>query len=358
MCIIIIKQKPNHLPSEVLKNSARINRDGLGILWLDTYKIEYKNSKDYQVLNTDRPFIAHFRYATIGKVSKEDIHPFRCGKHSDEYLFQNGTINGYGNKNMTDTEDLAQRLGRCPRHLWAKSLSKFNCRFVTANVRNKSFQIYNKKSWIHKDGVWYSKGNVFQNHLVAVYGTLKKGYGNNYLLSNQKYLGRGKTLSKYPLNTKGLPYLYNEKGVGHNVVVDVYQVSDANLKQLDRLEQHPHWYRRELTNIRLTKKVVVKCWVYFMIQNPRDKSLPMLESYIYSAPQVVQPTRYDYTPQTDMFSGLSEFEELNDCEIIEDNSTPYCSQCYKDLEFDSFNAYHCSSCGTWFSESEIESSNR
>ena len=77
---------------EILKNSARINPHGLGIVWLDTYKVSYHNSKEYNLLKTDRPFIAHFRYATVGAVNRENTHPFVCGNNSDELLMMNGTI--------------------------------------------------------------------------------------------------------------------------------------------------------------------------------------------------------------------------------------------------------------------------
>ena len=64
---------------------------------------------------------------------------------------------------------------------------------LSINTRNRTFQIYNKLNWIKKDGVWYSKGNVLQDNLIAVYGTLKKGYGNYYTyLTSSKHLGNGK----------------------------------------------------------------------------------------------------------------------------------------------------------------------
>ena len=97
-------------------------------------------------------------------------------------------------------------------------------------------------NWIKKDGVWYSKGNVLQDNLIAVYGTLKKGFGNYYTyLTSSKHLGNGKTKDKYPLVVDGLPYLFEKKGEGYNVKVDVFKVSDANLKNIDMLEGHPRW---------------------------------------------------------------------------------------------------------------------
>ena len=49
-----------------------------------------------------------------------------------------------------------------PRKSWKKFLSKFKAvRFVSINTKHKSFQIYNCDLFTYKDGVWYSKTNIF-----------------------------------------------------------------------------------------------------------------------------------------------------------------------------------------------------
>lgn len=356
MCIIIIKQKRNRVSNQVLKNSARKNPHGLGVVWLDTFKLSYHKSEDYNILKTDRPFIAHFRYATIGKVCRENTHPFVCGRNKNELLMMNGTIRAFGNKNMTDTQDLAIKLGKIDRHQWKHKLAEYNeVRFTTINTRNRTFQIYNKHLWTHKDKIWYSKDNVFTTYktpsyvsrfsgnvgigtsepsefvfedefdwksesqvcvqcthdliydeyevsnskyycqscdshftedevmnftefdttpkyegnkeLVAVYGTLKKGFGN-YLryLQDQEFVGSGTTQDRYPLIVKGLPYLINEKGKGYKVEVDVFNVDMPTLQSLDALEGHPTWYRRKEINIEVNGSVK-KCWIYFNISH-------------------------------------------------------------------------------------------
>ena len=212
MCVIIIKQKGNVMSREIAKTSSKINPHGLGIVWLDTFELEYCKSSEYNKLITERPFIAHFRYATIGKVSTENTHPFVCGNNKDELLMHNGTVEGYGNANKPDSKALAEYLGTRDRREWKTILEQYDSRFVTINTRTRSFQIYNRDLYTYRDGVWYSKANVLQDNLVAVYGTLKKGYNNyfNYLTSS-KHLGAGTTKDKYPLVIDGLPYLVNTK---------------------------------------------------------------------------------------------------------------------------------------------------
>ena len=357
MCIIIIKQSGLEVSNEVLKKSAKINPHGLGIIWLDTYKVEYIKSSEYSHLFTDRPYIAHFRYATVGAVGRDNTHPFICGKKTDELLMMNGTIAGMGNVKVCDSKVLANRLGTMPRQDWTKTLEMYDCRFITANTRNKTFQIYNRLDWIQKDGVWYSKENVLEDNYVAVYGTLKRGYSNyNWHLSASTFVGSGKTKDKYPLVVQGLPYLIEDKGIGHNVNVDVFKVTGSVFKKLDVLEGHPNWYRRKQIEIVIKDKAVL-CWVYF---NIRETSAGKVHQSTYiQKPFVSKIQTYKskkYVPSKADYSHFS----WNDLDVVEDVSEfniekekPMCLYCYNDLMFDGFNHYHCNSCNNWFPEREV-----
>lgn len=268
MCIIIVKQKEQTMSREIAKTSARLNPHGLGIVWLDTFEVTYHQSKDYGILLTDRPFIAHFRYATIGAIGRSNMHPFVCGVQKDEQLMMNGTIQGLGNAKTCDTKILANQLGLRPRQDWKSELEQFDCRFVTINTRTRTFQMYNRQDWHFRDGIWYSKPNVLQDNLVAVYGTLKKGYSNYHRhLSSAKFVGSGVTKDRYPLLIQGLPYMVEHKGIGYNVDVDIFKVSDNTLHDLDMLEGHPTWYTRKQIPIATKEGKVLTCWVYF---NPKQ----------------------------------------------------------------------------------------
>jgi gamma-glutamylaminecyclotransferase len=322
------------MPKSVAKSSARINPDGLGIMWLDTYEVSYHKSTEYAKLYTDRPFIAHFRYATIGDVSIENTHPFRCGNNKNEWFMMNGTINELGNKVMSDSRVLANQLGDIPRYNWKRKLEQYPCRFVTINTRTRSYQIYNKHLWTLSDGIWYSKDNVLETNYVAVYGTLKKGYSNyHYYLSSSGYLGNGKTKDKYPLIVSGLPYLINKKGTGHNLEVDVFKVSDITLANLDRLENHPKWYKREPIKIQMKSRVIT-CWIYF---NGTDVPVGSKMHQSYNPNLLLSPTISKVSSKTP---------------IIEEPSA-ICIECYNDLKYDGFNNYYCKSCLGWFSPSEV-----
>jgi len=341
------------MSKEIAKTSAKINPHGLGIVWLDTFETTYHKSNEYKLLLTKRPFIAHFRYATVGKVGLSNTHPFRCGANKDELLMQNGTIKGLGTADECDSKVLAKSLGNVPRQNWKKELEQYDSRFVSINTRTRSFQIYNRNLYTYRDGIWYSKANVLQDNLVAVYGTLKKGFNNYYnYLTSSKHVGAGKTQDKYPLIVDGLPYLLNKKGLGYNVKVDVFKVSDATFKKLDMLEGHPRWYRREQIPVKLNNGKVVTCWIYFNRVKEAGNN-PIQESY-------EQSSRYEHTLFDRGIKDEVEVEPIHQTFDIgwDDNDfptsdTPTCIDCYGDVEFDGFSNYYCSSCGGWFKEDEV-----
>jgi len=344
MCVIIIKPSGKVLSAEVAKTSGKINPHGLGIVWLDTFEVTYHKSSEHKLLITERPYIAHFRYATVGAVNRANTHPFICGKNQNELLMMNGTIPGLGNAKKSDSKVLAETLGNLPRHTWKKELEQHECRFVTINVRNRTYQIYNKDMWTQRDGIWFSKPNVLQEHLVAVYGTLKKGHGNYYnYLTTSKRVGSGTTKDKYPLVIKGLPYMIEERGHGYNVEVDIFKVSDEVLAKLDRLEQHPTWYRRKKIDIVTSKGKTLSCWLYF---NLMQKSQGEVLHETYPMPTY----KREPFPKFDLFD---DGPDQDDSDFILDEEGPICINCFHDLEHDGFSNYHCKGCDEWFKENEV-----
>lgn len=79
--------------------------------------------------------------------------------------------------------------------------------------------------------------------LIAVYGTLRKGYYNHYLLEDSQFV-RGDIVAGYDMHALArFPAVL--KG-SHTVGVEIYRVeSEEVLRRLDWLEGHPTFYRRE-----------------------------------------------------------------------------------------------------------------
>lgn len=71
--------------------------------------------------------------------------------------------------------------------------------------------------------------------LIAVYGTLRKGFGNHRLIQNADYLGTFKTEPIYNLySLGGFPGLKNNGDT--SVVMEVYAVTDEEAYHVDCLE--------------------------------------------------------------------------------------------------------------------------
>jgi len=111
------------------------------------------------------------------------------------------------------------------------------------------------------------QSDVLDNDIaVAVYGTLKGGYNNNFILEDATLVGKGKTADRYPLIIRqgGLPFLLYKLDRGYNVEVEVYLVNKKILRRLDILEGHPEWYRRREIPIVIEEiDTAIKAWVYF-----------------------------------------------------------------------------------------------
>lgn len=106
---------------------------------------------------------------------------------------------------------------------------------------------------------------------VAVYGSLRKGLGNHALLAHVKSFEEGVTEEQFKMySLGGFPAITEEEGAG--VVVEVYDVDDATMRRLDRLEGYPSFYDRKEVTVELSSGGSVKSWIYFMHESPTYNS--------------------------------------------------------------------------------------
>ncbi|MDG1158137.1 MAG: gamma-glutamylcyclotransferase [Flavobacteriales bacterium] len=85
---------------------------------------------------------------------------------------------------------------------------------------------------------------------VFVYGTLRRGGSNHYLLSNCTFIGHARTKKRYLMRASSIPFVSDAQEVSI-IHGEVYLLNDEKMKVLDRLESYyPHspetsWYERE-----------------------------------------------------------------------------------------------------------------
>lgn len=304
MCLIIHNPQGKNIDLELIEAAGWLNPHGFGITYLDGDKETIKGLKleAESLLNNGRPYVCHWRYATAGKVSKGNCHPFTV-RNDKGLLFSNGTVESLAKGKLCDTKRVADLLSKTPKEFWRNLLRMTVTRFAYVSPKG---DVERFGVWHERDGVFYSNlkahedvaswylptnkklGDLwlddfrddltdFGDHYqsfdglpVAVYGTLKKGYGNNRLLDGTKFLGKGVTLDNLRMIDGGFPYAFSRPHIaGNPLVVEVYDgLTAEHERNLDALEGYPSHYTREIVEIELENGEVVLAWLYVAAHAP------------------------------------------------------------------------------------------
>ena len=83
-------------------------------------------------------------------------------------------------------------------------------------------------------------------HLLFVYGSLRRGHHNHSRLQGAMFLGNFSTVDRFTmfgLRSRAYPYAFADKD-GVPVVGELYSVSTETIEFLDRMEGHPTVYCR------------------------------------------------------------------------------------------------------------------
>ena len=103
---------------------------------------------------------------------------------------------------------------------------------------------------------------------IFVYGTLKRGSFNNYLLEDSEFIGDVTTKYPYLLIHDSLPFLIKDSHHVHSKIIkgELYEVTDDIFKKLDELEGHPTFYKRQCIWV-INKNRMIYAWCYFANDN-------------------------------------------------------------------------------------------
>lgn len=116
---------------------------------------------------------------------------------------------------------------------------------------------------------------------MFVYGTLKRGHGNNRLMMNSKFIGEATTSEKFALYRSGIPYVSSLEQL-HQVHGELYEVPEEEVPRIDSLEGHPNWYERRQTEVVDKEGNTHTAWLYFCDIDPeRASRLTLCEDGIY-----------------------------------------------------------------------------
>ena len=111
---------------------------------------------------------------------------------------------------------------------------------------------------------------------VFIYGSLKIGFHNNYILHQVGAIKRHDVVTREPdfelISLGSFPGLLH-KYPGYLIFGELWDVDDEGITVLDRLEGHPNFYKREtISLLDINDKVIT----YFI--NPDDASEKPVET--------------------------------------------------------------------------------
>ncbi len=106
---------------------------------------------------------------------------------------------------------------------------------------------------------------------VFVYGTLKTGQGNHWIIEGCKGM-RGMAPGMSMHAGTAFPFAMRGDGV---IKGELYEVDDAKLAELDRLEGHPRFYHRERTAVYDEDFKRHEAWIYL---NAKAGDYPKVKS--------------------------------------------------------------------------------
>jgi gamma-glutamylcyclotransferase (GGCT)/AIG2-like uncharacterized protein YtfP len=122
---------------------------------------------------------------------------------------------------------------------------------------------------------------------VAVYGSLKQGFGNHRVMEHAK----GKLISAaittedhYILDGRGFPYINEAPSDPHKgaLSVELYEVPKQGvLGPLDSLEGHPNFYERQQRTFNLPNGKTDTAWLY-IYKRPITANPQFLENGTYT----------------------------------------------------------------------------
>ena len=101
-------------------------------------------------------------------------------------------------------------------------------------------------------------------HRVFVYGTLKSGFWNHYLLDGCEFAGDAVTVPTYKMIENGFPVIRPDPN-GKPLAGEIYDVDDETLARLDQLEREGSSYDRKLIDVNFLasgKRLSIKAFIY------------------------------------------------------------------------------------------------
>lgn len=113
--------------------------------------------------------------------------------------------------------------------------------------------------------------------LIFVYGTLKVGFVNNYLLSKSLFKGEGTTVNKFGmfLSSCGAYPFVIESQENIKIPGQLFEITKETEKQLDILEGYPSYYTKKKIDVKTLDNKIVQATMYIKNENNFKDSIDL-----------------------------------------------------------------------------------
>lgn len=189
MCQMFFKQAGVVVSDSLFDSLWAANPDGFGaysFVAKTVFKtLDYNAAKQYLADNAQNDLFCHFRYATGGQISLDNVHPFDTGRY---IIFHNGILAGIKPTAVkSDTAVLADTLKGEPLSTIKKELSaQYSSRFYVVDKKaNNGFSVDTGAKWYQcKD-----TGILFSNSYAFCWGVLDNYLSDNSPTNESNYYG-------------------------------------------------------------------------------------------------------------------------------------------------------------------------
>ena len=187
MCQMFFKPAGMVINDNLFDSVWHANPDGFGAYSFadkTVFKtLDYNAAKQYIADNAQNDLFCHFRFATGGSVSLDNVHPFDTGGY---IIFHNGILSGIKPTRVkSDTAILADMLKGAQLSAIEKELSaQYSSRFYIVDKKaNKGFSIDTGAKWYQckESGILFSNSYAFcwdisDNYLTDNSPTIEGNY--------------------------------------------------------------------------------------------------------------------------------------------------------------------------------------
>lgn len=189
MCQMFFKPAGLVVNDNLFDSVWHANSDGFGAYSFadkSVFKtLDYNVAKQYLADNAQNDLFCHFRYATGGAVSLDNVHPFDTGRY---IIFHNGVLSGIKPTAVkSDTAVLADTLNGAPLSTIKQALSaQYSSRFYIVDKKhNKGFSIDTGAKWYQCNDT----GILFSNSYAFCWDILDNYLTDNSLTNESNYYG-------------------------------------------------------------------------------------------------------------------------------------------------------------------------